>query len=129
MELWTSIPNILSIALTSPSGETTTRIPIRVNSRTDFEFLYERTKVTIDYRLIVEKGTSELIFFRFDQPSPGIWKIEVEPVRIIDGRYHLWLPVSEFLSGFRMTSLQTLSAVKERLNAKSSRSLSRVCCD
>lgn len=99
MELWTSIPNILSIALTSPSGETTTRIPIRVNSRTDFEFLYERTKVTIDYRLIVEKGTSELIFFRFDQPSPGIWKIEVEPVRIIDGRYHLWLPVSEFLSG------------------------------
>lgn len=99
MELWTSIPNILSIALTSPSGETTTRIPIRVNSRTDFEFLYERTKVTIDYRLIVEKGTAELIFFRFDQPSPGIWKIEVEPVRIIDGRYHLWLPVSEFLSG------------------------------
>lgn len=99
MELWTSIPNILSIALTSPSGETTTRIPIRVNSRTDFEFLYERTKVTIDYRLIVEKGTAELIFFQFDQPSPGIWKIEVEPVRIIDGRYHLWLPVSEFLSG------------------------------
>ena len=99
MELWTSIPNILSIALNSPSGETTTRIPIRVNSRTDFEFLYERTKVTIDYRLIVEKGTAELIFFRFDQPSPGIWKIEVEPVRIINGRYHLWLPVFEFLSG------------------------------
>ena len=46
MELWTSIPNILSIALTSPSGETTTRIPIRVNSRTDFEFLYERTRST-----------------------------------------------------------------------------------
>lgn len=99
MELWTSMPNILSIALTSPSGETTTRIPIRINRKIDFEFLYERTKVTIDYRIIVEKGTSELIFFRFDKPSPGIWKIEVEPVRIINGQYHIWLPITEFLSG------------------------------
>ncbi len=99
LELWTSIPNILSISLTAPSGETTTRIPIRINRSTDFEFLYEQTKVTIDYRLLVEKGTSELIFFRFSTPSPGIWKIGVEPIRVIDGRYHLWLPITEFLSG------------------------------
>lgn len=99
MELWTSIPNIFSISLTSPSGENTTRIPIRANASTTFPFLLERTTVTIDYRLIVEKENSELIFFRFIAPSPGIWKVNVEPVRIIDGRFHMWLPVTEFLSG------------------------------
>lgn len=99
MELWTSIPNIVSISLTSPSGENTANIPIRANASTTFDFLFERTQVTIDYRLIVEKENSELIFFRFDSPSAGIWKINVEPVRIIDGRYHIWLPVSEFLDG------------------------------
>ena len=99
MELWTSIPNILSISLISPSGENTNRIPIRANSRTTFDFLFERTRVTIDYQLIVEKENSELIFFRFDAPSSGIWRINVEPIRIIDGRYHIWLPVTELLQG------------------------------
>ena len=40
-----------------------------------------------------------MIFFRFASPSAGIWKINVEPVRIIDGRYHIWLPVTEFIDG------------------------------
>lgn len=99
MELWTCIPNIVSISLTSPSGENTTKIPIRANASTTFDFLFDRTQVVIDYRLIVEKEHSELIFFRFNAPSPGIWKVNVEPVRIIDGRYHIWLPVTEFIDG------------------------------
>lgn len=99
MELWTSIPNILSISLTSPSGENTSRLTIRTNDRTDFQFLLERTRVIIDYRITAELESSELIFFRFIDPSPGIWKLNIEPVRIFDGRFHIWLPISEFLSG------------------------------
>lgn len=62
MELWTSIPNVLSISLTSPSGESTTRLTVRGNTRTDFQFLLEPTRVIIDYRVIAELETSELIF-------------------------------------------------------------------
>ncbi len=99
MELWTSIPNVLSIALTSPSGESTTRLTVRGNTRTDFQFLLEPTRVIIDYRVIAELETSELIFFRFIKPSPGIWRLNIEPIRIFNGRFHIWLPISEFLSG------------------------------
>lgn len=28
----------------------------------------------------------------------GIWQIEVEAVRIVDGRYHMWLPAGNFVS-------------------------------
>lgn len=99
LELWTSLPNILSISLTSPTGQSTSPLPIRVNTSTDFSFLFELTRVSIDYRLIVEKETSELIFFRFTAPTPGIWKIQVDPVHIIDGRFHMWLPITEHLTG------------------------------
>ena len=99
MELWTEIPNILAISIISPSGENTSRIPFRVGASSELDFLFERTKVTVDYRLLVEKSTSELIFFRFDAPAPGIWKIIVEPVSAIDGRFHMWLPLTEFLPG------------------------------
>ncbi len=99
MELWTELPNILSISLISPSGQNTSRIPIRAGTSTTLDFLFEKTKVYIDYRLIVENTTSELIHFRFSDAAPGIWKLVVEPIRIFDGRFHIWLPVTEFLSG------------------------------
>ena len=99
LELWTDIPNILSISILSPSGENTSRIPFRVGDSEEIDFLFERTKVSVDYRLLVEKSTSELIFFRFDAPAPGIWKIIIEPLTLADGRFHMWLPVTEFLSG------------------------------
>ena len=99
MELWTEVPNILSISIISPSGENTSRIPFRVGASAEIDFLFERTKVSIDYRLLVEKSSSELVFFRFNAPAPGIWKIIVEPLTIADGRFHMWLPLTEFLTG------------------------------
>ena len=99
MELWTEVPNILSISIISPSGENTSRIPFRVGASAEIDFLFERTKVAVDYRLLVEKSSSELVFFRFNAPAPGIWKIIVEPLSIADGRFHIGLPMTEFLSG------------------------------
>ena len=99
LELWTEVPNILSISIISPSGENTSRIPFRVGASAEIDFLFERTKVSIDYRLLVEKSNAELVFFRFNTPTPGIWKILVEPLTIADGRFHMWLPMTEFLSG------------------------------
>lgn len=99
MELWTTIPDILSISITSPSGQSTARLTVRSNSRTEFQFILEPTKVSIDYQIITELETSELIFFRFMNPSPGIWRLNIEPLRIFNGRFHIWLPISEFLSG------------------------------
>ena len=99
MELWTEIPNLLAISIISPSGENTSRIPFRAGTGAEYDFLFERTKVSVDYRLLVEKSTSELIFFRFRDPAPGIWRIVAEPLRIFDGNFHVWLPLTEFLSG------------------------------
>ena len=99
LELWTEVPNILSISIISPSGENTSRIPFRVGASAEIDFLFERTKVSVDYRLLVEKSSSELVFFRFNAPAPGIWKIIVEPLTVADGRFHMWLPLTEFLTG------------------------------
>ena len=64
-----------------------------------YDFIFERTRVTVNYRLIVEGSTSELAFFSFRAPVPGIWKVNVIPVQTIDGQFHIWLPVKEFIGG------------------------------
>ena len=89
----------MAISLTSPSGESTSKLAIRTNVRTSFQFLLEPTRVTVDYRVAADLETSELIFFRFANPSPGIWRLNIEPVRIFNGQFHIWLPLSEFISG------------------------------
>ena len=99
MELWTEIPNVLSISLISPSGETTRTIPLQTATTSVLDFILDRTQVFVNYRIIVERSTSELIHFRFRAPTPGIWRLIIEPVRVINGLYHIWLPVTEFLSG------------------------------
>ena len=87
MELWTDIPNTSSISIISPSGEDTSRIPFHAGSSAELDFLFERTKVSVDYRILVEKTTSELVFFRFNSPAAGIWKIVIEPITVTDGQF------------------------------------------
>ncbi|MBA4698526.1 MAG: S8 family peptidase [Ruminococcus sp.] len=99
MELWTDIPNVFSVSLVSPFGEGTPPIPVQTNKTTVFDFAVERTQVSVDYSLIVERTASELIFLRFRAPTPGIWNLIVTPVRTVIGLYHIWLPMTEFLSG------------------------------
>lgn len=98
-EIWTDIPNVLAVSLASPSGEQIQKVPIRQNSRNEYRFLFEQTTVIIDYRLLVERTNSELIILRFIDPAEGIWKIGLEPLQSIDGLFHIWLPVSGFLTG------------------------------
>ena len=98
-ELWTSIPNVMTVSIISPSGERTPVISIRQGSRYVFTFTFDRTRVTVEYRLLTENNDAQLIFLQFDGPSEGIWRVAVQPLQLSDGVFHMWLPVKEFLSG------------------------------
>lgn len=98
MELWTEIPNIFAISITSPTGERSGRIPVR-ESAGIYDFVLEQTRVLVDYKILVQRTNSELIFLRFERPQAGIWRLRAEPVQLEDGRFHVWLPQQEFLMG------------------------------
>lgn len=98
-ELWTAVPNVMTVAFTSPSGERTGYISIKQGYEYQEDFLFDKTNIQVEYRLLLENNDSQLIFMRFKNPAQGIWRINVKPVRMSDGRFHMWLPVQEFLSG------------------------------
>lgn len=62
MELWTDIPNIVAVSIISPSGERIPRVPIRRGVMEVYRFVFEGTTIFINYKLLVEKSNSELIF-------------------------------------------------------------------
>ena len=95
----TTLPNIVTAYLVSPSGEKSPTISLRQGSRYQFEFPFDGTRTEVEYRLLIENDSSQLIFFRFRSPAEGIWKIGVEALGVSEGEFHIWLPLQEFLEG------------------------------
>ena len=99
MELWTENPNLMEISLISPSGGTTSRLPLRRDESFEYRYVFEGTRVSITYKLFLERSNSELVIFQVQDPTPGIWKIRVEAVQVTEGIFHIWLPMREFVDG------------------------------
>ncbi len=97
-ELWGSVPSTHAISIRSPGGEITPRVDFREQSSREFTFVYERTKVYVDHVLVEPGSGEELIFFRFINPTPGVWTIQVTISGNSEGKgFHIWLPLTEFL--------------------------------
>lgn len=98
VELWASFPEVYTVGLVSPTGQTTGRIPYGADNHTTIQFPLEQTSVTISYLTSSVTQNSYLTVLRFQAPASGIWKIHVYPSRTISGIFHLWLPADGFLS-------------------------------
>ena len=100
LELWGNLPDTYVVRVRSPGGETSPEIDFRSREDTEIDFVFEQTRITIS-NVIVERDSGEqLIFFRFEVPTPGIWNLRIYPME--DGQsgrgvFHLWLPITEFL--------------------------------
>lgn len=99
MEFWAAIPEIYRVSVLSPTGERFVTAPSGVGGSFSYQFIFERTRLTIDYAIAGARLGGQLIYFRFQTPYPGIWTIEVTPVQVIRGSFHCWLPLTELLQG------------------------------
>ena len=97
LELWGNAPDLLSIAIISPTGEVVPRIPARIGRSDVLTFLFESTVIYVDYRIVEQRSGAQLIFMRFENPTPGIWKIQVLGENLITGIFHMWLPITAFV--------------------------------
>ncbi len=97
-ELWGNVPNTYTIALRAPDGESIERIPVRYGLGRNIRFVYGGTSVYVSYVLVERGSGAELIFVRFQAPTPGIWTVRV----FAEGSYgratyDIWLPMERFL--------------------------------
>ena len=99
VELWASAPELYAVTIISPSGEQIPRILVRRGASEQFNFIFEGTTITVDYRIDTKETASQLIFFRFIRPTPGLWTIRIFPQLTVTGNYHLWLPLRELTDG------------------------------
>ena len=99
-EIWGKTPNVFSLFIRSPGGEEIPNIGVRADRGIEYEFVYERTNITVSYALVEGSTGDELITVRFQNPTPGIWTMVLQSESgLKNAGFHVWLPITDFLSG------------------------------
>lgn len=99
MEFWGSVPDIYNIEIRTPGGETVPPLRLSVGQSVTYSFIYERSKVTVSNVLVEPVTGEELLIFRIQDPTAGIWNFRVTVTgRVNNGTFHMWLPITQFLT-------------------------------
>ena len=99
MELWTTIPNIMSMSITSPSGESISNIPVQDGFAQLYNIVFGATTIGVRHYLNIETVNAQLILVQMHGVAQGVWRFTIAPLELADGVFHMWLPVTEFLTG------------------------------
>lgn len=98
MEVWASMPDVLSISMRSPTGEEIPRIDYESGSQR-FGFLFEETVVYVEFQALEVNSGEQLVVIRMFRPTAGLWRLRVYGEDVVSGSFHVWLPVTGFLTG------------------------------
>ena len=94
IQLWKSYVDSFNIVLKSPSGASTGVVS---NVAGIGEYLLENTRIYVYYGEPSPYSKYQEIYLEFipvdNYIQAGTWQIDLSPVRIVDGRYDMWLPV------------------------------------
>lgn len=97
INMWVPLPDQLSIAVMSPSGETTDKIPIKSKVWQSFSFRLAETSIQVQYDLTEQRSSEESINIIISNPTPGLWTITTYADSVANGNFDLYLPVRSFI--------------------------------
>lgn len=99
MEFWGSTPDIYNVTIRTPGGETVPPQRLGIGQSITYDFIYERSEVTVSSILVEPVTGEELIVFRIQEPTEGIWNFRISANgKVHNGVFHMWLPIRQFLS-------------------------------
>lgn len=99
IEIWTELPNVMSVDIISPSGENTGVIPAKINATEKYTFVFEKTALRVNYYLPEENTGDELIRIRMYNLQPGIWRFRLTPRELLSGKFNAWIPTEGITVG------------------------------
>lgn len=99
MDFWGTGPYLFSASVRSPGGEVIPWVNPRSRGPQMFTFVFEKTRLSIDDILIEPSSGAQMIRFRFEEPTSGIWTIRIRGEGNLNrASFDIWLPLQQFLT-------------------------------
>jgi len=99
VSIFTRRPDIISISITSPKGDTISKIPIPSITEQNKYLTFEENSIRIDYFAQETLTGAVSINILIKNTIEGLWKISLFGDYIVSGIYDAWIPQSELLKG------------------------------
>ncbi|MDD6194642.1 MAG: S8 family peptidase [Lachnospiraceae bacterium] len=99
MEQWAVGSARYQISIVSPAGEVQPAAGIQASGNQDYRFPLENTIVSVDYSQPESISGVQMIYYRFQKPSPGVWRVRIYSNNVIDGVFHMYLAGEELQCG------------------------------
>lgn len=97
IEFWGKSPTTFSIGIVSPQGDRIERVIPRFGQEELILLPIAKSTVYVAYQLIEINSGDELIFIRFTNPTPGLWRFMVYANEGNPRNFNMWLPLRQFL--------------------------------
>ncbi len=98
-ELWGRVPRGYEVSLITPTGEVSARVSSGLDTSGDIHFRLVETIASTSYLTFTQSGLTQMIFIRLKNPASGTWRIRVYKNSDYADGFHIWLPISGFLTG------------------------------
>lgn len=98
MVMWGDFTGFFSIDITSPNGEFIPRIGGGLQGERRLTFVFDETVLTLNYQIVESLTGYQLILFRFQNVSAGVWKFNVYAQGDVASQFHIWLPMGTFIT-------------------------------
>jgi len=96
--IWSNAQDTIYISVKSPTGEIVSR---RITFKEDFfsqKLVLVKSTVHINYFFPTACSGNDLIELIIDLPTPGIWTVNVHGSIVLEGVFHIWMPLTGFIS-------------------------------
>lgn len=97
LSIWNNVSDRISVSVASPTGETVGRLPAKAGSSRYTSLVMEPTTINVNYYFPMEGTGAQMTVVRLIRASPGIWTITLHGDIILDGTFHVWLPMTGFV--------------------------------
>ncbi|EXG85064.1 subtilase family protein [Clostridium sp. ASBs410] len=98
MEIWSSSLGRLSIDISSPNRESTQQVYPSLGDCRVFNFVFTPTTIYVNNYLFEEETGDQMILVRFQNTTPGVWRIRVRSIENEPLSFHAWLPSNGLIS-------------------------------
>lgn len=88
----------IGLEIISPIGESTSRVPPRIEYDEDIFLPLSNTVINITYDKDIYGSSGQVSLVTFKNPIAGVWQIKIYAEVLLIGDTHMWLPISNFLS-------------------------------
>ncbi|WP_312446101.1 S8 family peptidase [Lacrimispora sp.] len=98
MEIWSYSLGRLSIDISSPNRESTQQVYPAIGDCRVFNFVFTPTTLYVNNYVFEEETGDQMILVRFQNTTPGIWRIRLRSVENEPLSFHAWLPSDGLIS-------------------------------